>query len=497
MDFLHVADSQYKPDYYKKYFLLLCTRMATFGTVCMLLLLIISCSSKTLEHRGPIGSEDRPNVLLIVVDTLRADHLGCYGERRPTSPFIDSLARNGVLFKQAITVMPATLPSFSSILTSRVPRRHGVMVNGETLSSAQVTLTEILQIRGYHTAAFISSFVLDARFGVNQGFEYYNEELNDKERGEKGVSRRGEKTVDAVLSWTDRYPDKEPFFIMVHLWDPHWPYMPPKGYLEMVDRKHSDSITGTFENIMQVRKKLIASGGKPGDDSRQLDALYSGEVRYTDECVKRLLNGMETRGFLENTIVVFTADHGENMWEHPPNYFGHAGNIYHTSVHVPLIIMALGRLKGGKIIDHMVRSIDLAPTFLELLGIAPQQEFQGYSFAKLLMSDVSIHREEALPCFIEANGATGMQPRAVFDGQFKLIQFPYENNRYELFNLIEDPGEQNNLITVSEIILQSKTSKLKNALNEWYISNPVRRSLGRVQVSDDAREKLKALGYIN
>lgn len=466
----------------------------------MALLLISGCSTKKQEQRRPVGSMQRPNILLIVVDTLRADHLGCYGEKRPTSPFMDQMARKGILFEQAVTVKPVTLPSFCSMLTSQIPRTHGVNYNGDVLGSEQVTLAEVLQTRGYHTAAFISAFVLDSQFGLNQGFEHYDQKLPDREDKQKNLSRSAEKTVAGVLAWADHYPDTAPYFAMVHFWDPHWPYMPPGGYLEKVDQSYAPAITGTLEDIEQVRKRLAQTGGVISPEARQLAALYAGEIRYTDDCIKKLIEGMESRGFLEHTIIVLTADHGENMWEHAPDYFRHGGNIYHTSVHVPLIYYMPGADGGPRRIKSMVRSIDLAPTLLELAGLRPPHEFKGLSYAHVIRDKrQSGDEQQPLLCFIEAKGpATAQQPRGVFDGIMKLIQFPAENNRVELYDLSRDYGEQQDISGSQDNSIQDKINSLLQSLNAWNAATQAleQKPAASESLSDDTKSKLKALGYV-
>lgn len=382
------------------------------------------------------------------------------------------------------------------MLTSQIPRSLNVMKNGDVLGNEQVTLAEILQIRGYHTAAFISSFVLDSQFGMNQGFENYDQKFNDRIADGHYISRRGEKTVAAALAWADRYPDTAPFFMMVHFWDPHKPYMPPQGYLNMVDQNYIDAITGTIKDIEMVSKQLTKTGGKLSLEAKQLDALYSGAIRYTDDCINKLIEGIDARGLLENTIIVLTADHGENMWEHAPNYFAHTYNIYHTSIHVPLIYILPDTSEGPKTIDRMVSSLDLAPTLLELAGIGPLNEFHGQSYAHLIKGGSDPEQQEQPVCFIEAAAEWGKQPRGVFDGTMKLMQFPDENYRNEMYDIRHDAGEQKNLANTTDKALQARKTSLLAALNKWETNYPEKGPNDKKQLSEDTRIKLKELGYV-
>ncbi len=275
------------------------------------------------------------NVLLVSIDTLRADHLGAYGYAEAETPRLDQIAREGIRFAQVVSPMPLTLPAHTSLMTAVPTSVHGIRDNGAfELSAETSTLAEQLRAAGYQNGAFVGSFVLHSRWGLSRGFAHYDDRF---EYGVAGgvpgqVERPAEAVVDAALSWLTE-PREAPFFSWVHLFDPHSPYAAPEPY-----------------------------------GSRYIDRPYDGEIAYTDAQVGRLLDGIDAAGLLDNTIVVVTADHGEGLGEHGEP--GHGLFLYDTTVLVPLIIRLPDRLLAGREVAEQVRLIDIAPTLVELTGAA-------------------------------------------------------------------------------------------------------------------------------
>jgi len=287
------------------------------------------------------------NVLVLTMDTTRADHLGCYGNRAIRTPVIDALASNGVLFANAFTPSPSTLPGHSSIFTGQYPYHHGARANGTfRLSPEQTTLAEILKEAGYATGAFVSAYVLDGRFGLDQGFDVYDDDLT------KGVQysnhsfreRPAQFVNEAALEWLDTLGG-EKFFAWLHYFDPHAPYVSPEPF-----REHYQ------------------------------EHPYAGEIAYVDFEIGRLLSQLVERGVLDNTLIVLASDHGEGLGEHGEQT--HSLLIYDATLHTPLIF-CVPQLKGsGRVVHRQVSNADIMPTLLELLGIEAGIELDGVSLCR-------------------------------------------------------------------------------------------------------------------
>tara|TARA_Y100000294_G_C8536189_1_gene329171 strand:+ start:413 stop:1477 length:1065 start_codon:yes stop_codon:yes gene_type:complete len=306
------------------------------------------------------------DVIIISVDTLRADHLGIYGYKQIRTPNIDRLGKNGVVFEHARVSTPLTLPSHTSILTGLYPPSHGVRDNGKYKASENLTtLAEIFKNKGYNTGAVVGSFVLDRRFGLDQGFDHYDDSGFNKKAGGEEIffiaERTAKEVTDRALEWVQSLygvdsktvavkglsgNENKNFFLLVHYFDPHGLYSPPQPYASIYK-------------------------GKP----------YDGEIAYTDEQIGLLLDGIaEIRGNKQR-VVVLTSDHGESLGEH--GEMTHGTYIYDSTVHVPLIISAPDKIKARRI-EWRVRSIDIAPTLLELVGTKYDGKMDGSSLVTLI-----------------------------------------------------------------------------------------------------------------
>ncbi|MEO8429871.1 MAG: sulfatase-like hydrolase/transferase [Acidobacteriota bacterium] len=339
---------------------------------------------------------EKPNVLLITVDTLRPDALGWTGGRNPT-PAIDRLAAEGFRFRGAVSPVPLTLPSHASILTGLLPRRHGVRDNGQILASATPTLARTLKARGYATAAFVSGYPLRRLFGLDSGFDVYDDRLT---KGSEGwLERPAGATTAAALAWAARA--RAPWFLWIHYYDPHDPYEPPRAFR------------------------------RPGPRG-----AYDGEVAYVDSEIGRLLRGL--RATPAGRVTVFAGDHGEALGEH--GEAGHGFFIYDSTILVPLIFHAPGRVAPAQSAAP-VRLIDVAPTLLDLLGLAPLPDADGRTIAPLLRGKAF----EPPAAYVETQQpwiAYGWAPLfAIRDGRWKLIRAP----RPELYEWAVDPSEQRNV----------------------------------------------------
>ena len=333
-----------------------------------------------------------PNVLLISIDTLRPDHLGCYGYGRETSPAIDRLAREGVLFENHISSTSWTLPAHAALFTGLADSVHGcVDATGTALAPGFTTLAERFQGGGWTTAGFFAGPYLHPAFGLAQGFEHYEDcsSVADLDAGEvdewamdAGVMRASHtgitnpRVLAAVREWMEGRDAERPFFAFVHFWDVHFDFTPPAPYDTMFDPGYTGSITGEgFFFDPRIDASL------PERDLQHLRALYDGEIRWTDAHVDELLGDLERLGLAEETVVVLTSDHGTEFFEHGGK--AHRTTLYDELIRIPLIVRWPGELPGGRRVAEQTRAIDVAPTLLELAGLPPLAHGMGASLVGL------------------------------------------------------------------------------------------------------------------
>jgi arylsulfatase A-like enzyme/Flp pilus assembly protein TadD len=394
------------------------------------------------------------NLLVVTIDTLRADRVGVYGHAAARTPRLDSLAASGLRFARAATVTPLTLPAHSSLFTGSFPARHAVRDNGGYyLAEAHVTLAEVLRDRGYRTGGFVSSFVLDSRWGIAQGFDRYFDEFDlsgvKQMAGMDAIQRPGAETVDAAVRWLGE-EDERPFFLWVHLYDPHTPYAAPADWARQFPR----SMAGA----------------------------YDAEIAYADFQLGRVLDALgDRRG---ETVIAVLGDHGEMLGEHGEQTHGFF--VYDAAVRIPMVIAGPGL--PARVIEDQVRIVDVMPTVLEALGAAAPPVVQGASL-------LAAARGERLALLAMAES---WYPRfhygwselvAVQDGRYKLIRAP----RRELFDLRADPGERNDLAQADP----ARADALARALEEMSARLGTSTAPAAPAALDaDTAERLQALGYI-
>jgi len=432
-------------------------------------------------------------IVLISVDTLRADHLGCYGHSFVQSPSIDTLAAEGIRFTNHISAAPTTLASHTSLMTGLYPHSHGVARNSFIVPEQTVTLAELLRERGFATAAFLGSAVLQSSLNFPQGFDVVDEDFSGSDGGAR-PQRRAEEVTDSVLAWLSGAPGG-PLFLFVHYFDVHWGYRPPSPY----DRMYRDDdrpIRGSLDDIKRIRRRLEEGDPEALADARVLDQLYSGEISYTDFHIGRLIDALRARDGLERTLVIVTADHGETMWEHP-DLFSHGLGTFDTTVLTPLIVRLPGGARAGRIVESVVSNTDVAPSILEWLGLEIPADMEGVSFASILRSDSLSPRG---PVFAEAThpfrAPFESDPRwlnrnksqAARTEDFKLIYTPTEE-RFELFDLRADPDEQAPLAATG-----AEAERLRQALLSWRAQSAP--PLACTQDSEETVKQLRALGYV-
>jgi arylsulfatase A-like enzyme len=340
------------------------------------LALFLACGAcRSTEVSGP-----PPNLLLITFETTRADHLGAYGYDRRTSPRIDDLARSGILFERALVVSPRTTPSIASLLTSRSPHEHGVRTLLMPLAPANRTLAEILGESGYTTGAVQTHFRLRAAAGFDQGFQTYHDATAEE--------RSARQACGIARDWIRLAASQDrPWFLWVHLLDPHWTYEPPPSMRSLFG-PHDPRPWELYRQLAerQVRNgSVIFENRMPPDEVAAFVDLYDAEIRYADAAMGTLLDLLDELGIGERTVVVFTSDHGESLGEHS-YFFEHGDFGTAPEIHVPLVIAAPGLLPAGVRVPWTVPNIDVAPTILELLEIPAEEEFRGASLLALVQS---------------------------------------------------------------------------------------------------------------
>jgi arylsulfatase A-like enzyme/Tfp pilus assembly protein PilF len=400
-------------------------------------------------------AEPARNVIFITIDTLRADHLGSYGYAAAQTPHMDDWARRGVLFQNATATTPLTLPSHSSIMTGNYPLDHGVRDNGGFyLDEKWQTLAETLKGNGINTGGFVSAFVLDRRWGISQGFDYYfdNFELSKfKSVSLDSVQRRGDETLQQAIQWIDSKKN-ERFFAWIHFYDPHTPYDPPDPY-------------------------------RSGYENRPF-GLYDGEIAYTDHLIGQLNEFLKKNGLFDNTAIVLTSDHGESLGEH--NESGHGFFIYDSTTHVPLIILAPG-IEPRKV-KEQVRSVDLYPTICSLMQVNASQKIEGVSLAPFLLGKslpepLSAYSESYYPKFHYG----WSELKSVRTTEYKYIDAP----RRELYRISQDTDESDNLYNSD----RKKADPFEKQI-AYLVQNASPELTGPRAMDDESLEKLQALGYI-
>lgn len=420
-----------------------------------------------LSGCGHARDRESKNVLFIIVDTLRADHLGCYGYERALTPSIDELASSGVRFENVVTAAPVTAPSIATLMTSTLPSYHGVRDNEIfSLNENLPTLASAFSEAGYLTAGFVSSVVLNRRGGFAAGFAHYDDDLAQEyvcydddyapQRDElQGTQRRAEAVTGAALDWLRGVARGKPFLCFVHYFDPHDPYDPPPPAVAGLDKYP-----------------------------------YDGEIAYTDAQIGRLLGGLEELGLRDKTLVVLTADHGEGLGEHLERTHGFF--LYDATVMVPLVFCLPGIIPSEVVLSSQVRTLDVMPTILDLAGAAVPETAQGVSLARAILSGLEPPDMDA---YIETyhtlysynwHELTGMRTP-----DWKYVRAPVS----ELYDLRSDPGEMDNLAAFKPEIV-SQMEDLLRRTEEEHGRVSIDQSASRTEYDSAVVEKMMALGYL-
>jgi len=424
-------------------------------------------------------NDSPPNLLLVVIDTCRVDRLSLYGYDQPTTPNLKKLGAGAVVFEQAVSHVPQTLPSVATILTSTPPAEHGVRVNGLfQLPATSETLAELLREKGYATAGVVSAFPLDSRFAVNQGFDFYDADFSASilTRTRQGFSfqgtrrqdfeQRADEATDKALTWLKQTTDKDAgrrFFLLVHYFDPHFPYDPPA---DRVDLKG-----------------------------------YDGEIALADAEIGRLMDGIRGLGRLDDTLVVVVGDHGEILDPRRP-LARHAGYLEDAVLRVPLLMRLPGKLPTGHRVGEQIGLLDLAPTILELLDVPAPPQFRGRSLVPLMEGKATRHEQkvyfETLYWTLEEK--RGLSRYGVRTPELKFVlnlqsAGGTSTRQEELYDLKADPGETRNLMT--DPTASAPYAGLLEGLRKGVIAHAEAKQDGlRRTLTQGDEERLRALGYL-
>lgn len=418
--------------------------------------LFSALSSAAAGQKAAPRATPRPNLLLVTIDTLRPDHLRCYGYDQIQTPSIDSLATDGIRFEQAYTPVPITLPSHTVMLTGTYPMMSGMHdFSGNNLNPEQATLATVLRARGYDTGAVIAAAVLDRRFGLNHGFDFYYDHFNFSRLAESNLDfmeRPANEVIDQALKWLAK-PRTRPFFLWVHLYDPHHPYNPPAPF----------------------NQKYRAN-------------LYDGEIAFADAQLGRLLGYLKQRGAYDRTVIALSGDHGEGLGDHGEKTHGFF--IYNSTLHVPLIIKPSASIKfSNRLVKKDVSIVDLMPTLLGILSAPVPAKVQGKNLASMVLRGIEM---ETSPLYSET-----YLPRIHFNwselrgfsaGNYHFIDAP----KPELFDRSKDPEELHNLYADKDAVGAEMRGQLTATVRRFTTEHEMAQ---KSTLDPQLADRLRSLGY--
>jgi arylsulfatase A-like enzyme len=483
------------------------------------------------------------NIVLISIDTTRADFFGCYGNPVVSTPNVDRLASQGVLFENFYSTINTTLAAHSAIFTGLYPRDIGVGRNSMRLNPKLLTMAEFLHAKGYKTAGFIGSFALASVFGINQGFQTYDESFigdpssyieRQVESSTKGnnsfdiiipktnvghIMRSAEEVNASFFKWLDHQKDDK-FFAFVHYYDPHFPYDPPqqwyKRHLQTIPpgtplvQDNREEVENQFKQLIDPEIQFTAAKIDSVHYSPEINALlqlYRSEIEYTDNAVGQVVERLKKNGLISKTIIIVTADHGENLVEHWNfnSFFRHGFLTYETETHIPLIISCPGILPQNRRVPRVSSQIDIFPTVTDLVDIPPPK-VDGISLLTLLFSDRNrvnrfIFSEASQPHINLQREAKNLvwvndlNSGSVRKDQYKYTMIPYR--QFEaLYDIQDDPLELKNALNRVSLADPKLPITLRDELEKWRKTAKSGNIDTSFQLSDEDREKLESLGYV-
>ena len=468
-------------------------RIVSFGLPEAILLaafvLVFGCFSCSFPQSS------KPNLIVILVDALRADRLGCYGYEKPTSPNIDKLAAEGALLERAFVQRGITWPSVTSIMTSQYPAVHCVRENGEAMDLELTTIAKTLSRQGYDTAAFLGNMLTASHPGFLEKFPV--PEVNTNAQRDAYIS---DKAIEWLRNWNGR-----PFFAFLHYMAPHKPYEPPEEYLEEFDPDYQGTLDGMPETLDEITLNKV---GLSERDVAHVQAIYDACVKFADTQIGRVLEALSDYGLRDNTVIVVVADHGEELYERNC-YFYHGCSMYDGVLRIPTVLSWPEKIAAARRVQDVKESIDLGPTVLELLSVPCPESFQGTSFA----SGIAVENGE------ESDGIDD-EPMAFSEWQDKMATVRTERWRYvwnpkdfrptgNPYNYVNDDRRYGYEIPSKALYdLQFESSEktdvsqrypevcheMERALRKWTASLPWKYKQGRI--SDQSMKEIKSMGYV-
>ncbi|MFN3531352.1 MAG: sulfatase [Candidatus Brocadia sp.] len=437
------------------------------------LLILLGCQKK------------KKNVVVISIDTLRADHMGCYGYTRNTTPAIDALSNEGCVFTNVTSTSSWTAPAMASLFTTLMPSqhniRHGVCQSGniygqEILDASHMTLAEVLKENGLTTLGISSNPHLTPELGFAQGFDHFV----------VCKFKNAEEITKTAIEFMTQYANGKPFFLWVHYFDPHWPYSKQEPWFHTYAPDYQDELRQFYDtNLPKVR---TAAGIEKGTKILQsLVALYDSEINYVDQSVGKLLDAIQGRG---NTMIVLVSDHGEGFLEH--DTLDHGYQLYEESIHVPLIIRCPNVKPAKKSFNTTCSIIDIPLTILDWLGIKDRYHFQGRSLLPFMKGKISDDTGESNPAAISELNRFGKNLISMRVGKWKYIN-DRKYGKEELYDLMADPYETTNIIEREPLL----HAEMKNRLSNWLVATRKPKSKAKRAILDqESLEKLRSLGYL-
>ena len=438
------------------------------------ILIVLIIYNRSIYFFKNINRSKGPNIVLISIDALRPDHLSCYGYHRNTSPNIDQLAREGTIFKNGFSQACSTIASHSSIFLSQYPWTHEVVGSEKKMGKSSITLAEILKNQNYITAGFVGSAYISLTYGFDQGFDFFFDRIN--------TWRTIKFHKNNLFRWLEKVKDKK-FFLFLHTYDVHSPYDPLMPYRAFY--------TGDYSDQRRLNKlvdyKLTALNLSP-EEIEYLIALYDAGINYVDDEIGELVKKLKKHNIFNNSVIIITADHGERLGERRGR-FGHGGEASRIVTHVPLIMKIPG-IGQGKVIEEIVESIDITPTILDILDISPPEGMQGKSILPLIKGSAT---ETNFVAYTSEGREKANLSRAIRTKEWTYIM--NHKGPDELYDRINDPKEQNNILKKKPLIAQ----KLKEELEDFIAltSEGKPQVAEKVDIDEGLKEQLKSLGYLH
>lgn len=434
---------------------------------------------------GPDQARDgpRPNVILYLSDTLRADAIQPYGNRVVSTPALARLAREGVRYANVYAQSSWTRASVASILTGTHPDLHGVEVRRNRLDPSWLVLPEILAAQGYQTACITANPNIGAFFGFNQGFDAFIQLFTRRERGVVDTDEliaSSREVTERAIAWIEQAGS--PFFLFILAVDPHWPYDPPQEF---------DRYGGDYEGAVTPGARIDHATRPDDDDVNRIRSLYYGEVSYNDDSLGRLLDRLEARDDYDDLVFIFSSDHGEEFWEHGWN--GHGNNLHEEVLRVPLIVRHPPRFPAGRVVAEPVELVDLFPTILDVAGIEPPGDRDGR-----LLDEAAAQPGRTIHAKLELDW-TRAEVMLRFPWKLHVRRERYGKPEVQLYDLASDPGETRDLsgeqpYRVEVMLAELQDRHMRRGGNRWLL-NAARRANAR-ELPEEVAEPLRELGYV-